>query len=121
MVRNLAASTVGALFAAHPMPSQAAVVTPAAQSSCPSGNFCVWSGTNFTGQIQKISTSNSYKAISLSSVNSHYNNRTKRTWLHEDLDGGGSTTCIKPGVAKLSTSGWQTTADAAYLATITTC
>jgi len=116
-----AAALFSTALAIQPSTSHAATVTPLALSECPSGYFCVWSGTNFSGSVQKISSTNSYRPISLTATRSYYNHRTQRTWLHEVPDGSGSTLCINPGATKASTTGWQTTAEAAYLATITNC
>lgn len=93
----------------------------AALSDCPSGYMCLWSQPNYGGTIKKISATNSYKAIGLSAVESYYNNRTKRTWLHEAADGSGSYVCLNPGARAGSLSGWQDNAKAVYLATITDC
>jgi|GEM_PF-6401912 len=98
-----------------------AATAPRAKSDCASGYFCVWTGTNYTGTIQRISATNAYRAVTLSTTRSYYNHRSKRTWLHQALDGSGSHVCINPGVSKASTSGWQATANAVYLATIANC
>lgn len=117
----LTASLLGAVLVSQPIASHADSISPLALSECPSGNFCVWAGTNFSGAMQRISTTNAYREISLAATKSYYNNRTKRTWLHDSPDGSGSTVCIGPGAQKVITTGWQTTAEAAYLATITNC
>lgn len=121
IVRLASLALVAVAFVVVPRSSQGAQVSPFALSECPSGTFCLWSGTNFSGSVQKITTTNAYRSITLSSTQSYYNNRTRRTWLHDQSDGSGSTVCINPGASKATTSGWQTTAEAAYLATITTC
>ena len=118
-----AAAVVSSLVAvvALSAPAGAAVVAPEAKSDCGSGYFCVWSGTGFSGTIQRFSATNSYRSISLSFTRSYYNHRADRTWLHELPNGAGSSKCVNPGASASSTSGWQTTAEAVYLATITTC
>lgn len=94
----------------------------AESSDCPSGYMCLWSGASYTGSIVKISTTGSYRPIGLSSVESYYNHRTKRTWLHEKADGSGSYTCLDPGEKKASgLSGWMDNPKAVWLATITNC
>lgn len=103
------------------VPASAAELTPSVISECPAGYFCVWSGTTFSGNMQKISATNSYRSISLTSTRSFYNHRSQRTWLHAVPDGGGSNICVDPGVSKASTTGWQANAEAVYLATITNC
>ena len=120
------ASTVIATIAAWgglalPVPATAAQQSTNALSECPSGYFCVWSDTNYSGNMQRISATNSYRSISLVSTRSYYNHRSQRTWLHEESDGSGSYVCLNPGASKASTSGWQASADAAYLATVTNC
>lgn len=120
LVRATLASAVAlALF----LPTEAGAVprVATAKSDCGSGYFCVWSSTNYSGSIQRFSSTNSYRAITLSSTRSYYNNRSYRTWLHAEPNGGGSTVCINPGGSVAVTSGWQTLAEAVYLATITSC
>ncbi|MET0821346.1 MAG: peptidase inhibitor family I36 protein [Aeromicrobium sp.] len=120
--RVLAATALLATVAVlHPSAAEATPQVPATSSDCPSGNFCVWSRTNFRGEMQKIAATNSYRTINLTTTASYYNNRTKRTWLHEEADGSGASVCVGPGASKSSTSGWQSAANGAYLATVTSC
>ncbi|VXB03751.1 peptidase inhibitor family I36 protein [Aeromicrobium sp. 9AM] len=93
----------------------------AAIGDCPSGYMCLWSQPNYSGTIKKINATGSYKAIGLSTVESYYNHRSKRTWLHSTTDGSGSYVCLDPGDRASSLSGWQDNAKAVYLATITNC
>ncbi|MGW6220615.1 peptidase inhibitor family I36 protein [Streptomyces olivaceus] len=50
MTGGLLAGTAGA--------AQAAPAAPTAASDCPSGWFCVWSGKNYTGRMQKVAGHN---------------------------------------------------------------
>ena len=93
----------------------------AAYTDCPSGNICLWSAPQYGGTRKEFSATNAYKSIGLPQVGSYYNNRSKRTWLHQKVDGSGSYVCLNPGAKSGSTSGWQQTAKAVYLATITSC
>jgi hypothetical protein len=52
------ALTGGLLAQAAGTAGAAAEVTPKAASSCPSGWFCVWSGKNYTGHMQKVAGKN---------------------------------------------------------------
>ncbi|GAA3525141.1 hypothetical protein GCM10022234_22620 [Aeromicrobium panaciterrae] len=88
---------------------------------CPSGYFCVWSGTNFTGTIWKTNTTSSYKSIGPSTIHSLYNNRTKRSTLYELSGGGGLSDCYNAGEQYSSLSGWRITANSVYLSTTTLC
>lgn len=121
--RNLVTALVAALALVALSPSSAGAFTKpmAAKSDCGSGYFCVWSSTNFSGGIQRFSATNSYRAVTLSTTRSYYNNRSYRTWLHAEPNGGGSTLCINPGSSNASTSGWQSIAEAVYLATVSNC
>jgi hypothetical protein len=65
--------------------------------------------------------STGYSTIALTATRSYYNNRTKRTWLHEAPDGSARYTCLGPGEKSGSTSGWQAAAKAVYLTTVTSC
>lgn len=93
----------------------------AAATTCASGYMCLWSKPNYRGTIKKISATNAYKSIGLETVGSYHNNRSKRTWLHATSNGSGTYTCVKPGARAAALSGWQTSAKAVYLATITDC
>ena len=119
---HLLAGTVLVASAAA-VPADPSTDTPLmrARSDCPSGSFCVWSGTSFTGTIRKLSATNDYLSINLSSTRSYYNHRSQRTWLHEKSDGSGSHLCVDPGVSRASTTGWAASAEAVYLATVTSC
>lgn len=94
----------------------------AAVGDCPSGYMCLWSKANYTGTFVKISASESYRPISLTTVESYYNRRTKRTWLHEKADGSGDHVCLAPGQKKASgLSGWMDNPKAVWLATPVNC
>ncbi len=94
----------------------------AAKSDCPSNRLCVWDGASYTGRMQSIGATNSYQAINLSTVRSFYNRRSDRTWLHQDLDGGGYKLCLDPSDANSNVSvTWQRNAEGAYLSTTTYC
>lgn len=90
-------------------------------SQCPSGYFCVWSGTNYTGSMQQFSATGSYKQITLSTIRSLYNRRSARTYLHETSGGSGYHSCYGPGATSSSLLGWRQTAEAAWLSTVTSC
>ena len=90
-------------------------------SQCPSGYMCVWSGTNYSGTMQKFSATGSYKAITLSSIQSAYNHRSYRSYVHEQSDGSGVFACFNPGNRNSNLSGWLENAEAVYLSTATNC
>ncbi|MCW2829599.1 MAG: hypothetical protein JWP31_291 [Aeromicrobium sp.] len=93
----------------------------AALSDCPSGYICLWTGSQYTGSMRKVSTTGSYQSIGLASVNSYYNHRSRRTWLHATTDGSGTYSCLAPGARSGNVSGWQESAKAVYLSTVTNC
>jgi hypothetical protein len=104
----------------------AAVAIPQAPASadradCPSGHMCLWSGRQYRGTMKAISATESYRTIGLQTVESYYNNRTKRTWLHSTTDGSGIYACLSPGARSGDLTGWQETAKAVYLASISSC
>ncbi len=117
LILTLAATAL--LFAPSRADASSRVAT--AKSDCGSGYFCVWSSTNYSGSIQRFSSTNSYRSITLSSTRSYYNHRSYRTWLHAEPNGGGSKVCVNPGGSVAVTSGWQSLAEAVYLATVTSC
>lgn len=102
-----------------------AIPAPAANAAigdCPSGSMCLWSNTNYSGTIVKISATNSYRSIPMANVRSYYNNRSQRTWLHQSADGSGDYVCLNPGAKKSSgLTGWMDNPKAVWLATVTNC
>ena len=90
-------------------------------SQCYSGYFCIWSGTNYTGSIQRFSSTGSYRSINLSTVRSLYNRRSARTFLHEASDGSAHYSCYPPGAQWSDLTGWRQTAEAVWLSTVTSC
>ena len=104
-----------AAFVAAPSP------TPSASTDCPSGYFCAWNGVGYTGTIRKTATVDAYVQLNLSQVESYYNNRSKRTWIHATSDGSGTYECIAAGVKSSNVSGWKTSAKAVWLSTTTAC
>jgi hypothetical protein len=90
-------------------------------SQCYSGYFCIWSGTNYTGSIQRFSSTGSYRSITLSTVRSLYNRRSARTFLHEAADGSEHYSCYAPGQRSADLAGWRQNAEAVWLSTVTSC
>ena len=93
----------------------------AGKSDCPSGSFCVWDGTSYTGRIQRIATPGEVVDIRLSSTKSYFNNRSRRTWYQESPSGG-SKICVPAAGSSASTpSGWQRSAGAVFLSSDPSC
>lgn len=114
-------ASISLLLLASGVQLVASAPASAVASDCPSGYMCWWSGTNYSGTMKKTSTTGAYQLTGLSTVESYYNRRTKRTWLHEASNGSGSYVCLDPGARDGNLSGWQDNAKAVYLATITAC
>jgi hypothetical protein len=93
----------------------------AALSDCPSGYMCVWSGTSYSGSIQRFSATGRYLSIALPRVESYYNNRARRTLLTQNSNGSGYSACFNPGTRNSDLSGWKNTAKAVYLSTAASC
>lgn len=92
-----------------------------AMSQCPSGNFCVWTGTTFTGDVQKIDDVETYVAIQDDPIRSAYNNRSKRTYLNDGPGHSSTYSCFGAGDWDASLSTWQLSAQSVYLSTYTNC
>lgn len=117
--RVIAALAIATFALITPMASPPAA--QAALSDCPSGYFCAWTGTNYSGTVKKINTTNAYTALNLTSVKSYYNNRSYRTWIHSTTNGSGTYSCLSPGQKSSSVTGWMASAKSVWLATITNC
>ena len=83
--------------------------------------MCVWTGTQYTGSMWRTSATGTYTAIGPATIRSYFNNRSKRTYLHEQPDGGGVFACLKAGAKSASLSGWTLHAESVYLSTYTSC
>lgn len=92
--------------------------TPSIISQCQSGQFCMWTDSNYSGSFTYVTGSGVTKTIG-HLVNSVWNNRTKAARLYNNT--GTSYTCLAAGAKKsvLATS-YQRPAKV-YLASGTTC
>jgi hypothetical protein len=102
-------------------PASAGASPSAALSQCDAGYLCIWSGTNYTGSFQRFSATGSYRPISLYTVNSIYNRRSSRAFLHQDGDGSGYYTCFNPGQRNADLVGWRESSQAVWLSTVRNC
>ncbi|KAA1399581.1 peptidase inhibitor family I36 protein [Aeromicrobium ginsengisoli] len=102
--------------------SASAAVSPSKSlSQCDAGYLCIWSGTNYSGSFQRFSATGSYRPISLYAVNSIYNHRSARAFLHQDAAGNGYYTCLNPGQKIADLVGWRESSQAVYLSTVAAC
>lgn len=83
--------------------------------------MCVWTGPSYSGTMQKFSGSSGYRSINFTTINSAYNRRADRTFIHEESDGSGVYACYGPGQRNPNLSGWAENAEAVYLSTVTYC
>jgi hypothetical protein len=90
-------------------------------SQCPSGYMCVWTGSSYSGTMQKFNATGGYRSVNFATINSVYNRRASRTYLHEESDGSGVYACYSPGGRNANLSGWAENAEAVYLSTVTNC
>ena len=100
------------------------VESPAAAGSrwtCPSGSFCVWTGTDFEGSRYSFNNVGDYNRIHADPIRSAFNNRSKRTFLNQGTGSSSTYSCFGPGNYDRSLSGWQVHANSAYLSTATNC
>lgn len=101
--------------------ASAGVAPPESLSQCDAGYLCIWSGTDYSGSFQRFSATGTYRPISLYAVNSIYNRRSARAFLHQDADGGGYYTCLDPGKKITDLVGWRESSQAVYLSTVAAC
>ncbi|CAN5155217.1 hypothetical protein BH09ACT10_BH09ACT10_03760 [soil metagenome] len=90
-------------------------------SQCPSGYFCVWSQSGYTGSVQRFSTTGKYIDIVIRPTLSVWNNRADRTFMHESADGSARYYCFDPRQKYYETSSWARTAEAVWLSTVENC
>ncbi|MEO6471616.1 MAG: peptidase inhibitor family I36 protein [Aeromicrobium sp.] len=121
LAARLASAAMFVALGSIPAVANASGASTNSLSSCPSGYLCLWSGTSYTGTIQKFSSTGSYHAITLPTTGSLYNNRTKRSNVYEGSGGSGVWACFNPGAKNAALSGWLTSAGSVYLSTSTNC
>lgn len=119
--RRIAMAMAGSIVALSIPTTASAVLLPQSASACPSGAMCVWTGTSYTGTIWKTTSTSAYIAIGPGTIRSYFNNRSKRTYLHEQRYGGGIFACLRAGAKSASLSGWTIHAEAVYLSAYTLC
>ena len=88
---------------------------------CESGYLCVWSGTGYTGTMQRFRATGAYRPITVARVKSVYNHRAGRAFVHEGSRGGGVFACFSPGERDSETSGWVQRAGSVYLSASANC
>jgi hypothetical protein len=100
------------------------VESPASAGSrftCPSGAFCVWTGTDFEGSRYTLRDVGDYNRISADPIRSAFNNRGDRTYLNKGIGASSTYSCFGPRDYDRSLSSWQVHANSAYLSTATNC
>lgn len=95
--------------------------TAGSRFTCPSGSFCVWTGTDFEGSRYRLDDVGDYNRINADPIRSAFNNRGKRTYLNQGTGSSSTFSCFGPGDYDRSLSGWQVHANSAYLSTTTNC
>ncbi|MCW2798892.1 MAG: hypothetical protein JWQ70_364 [Aeromicrobium sp.] len=102
-------------------PSMIQAASAAPPGPCPSDSFCTWSGPNGGGSRHVYSTVGAYVQISGGSIQSAYNNRSKRSYLNEAPNGGERYSCFGAGDYDNQLSSWQLNSEALWLSTYTNC
>lgn len=95
--------------------------TAGSRFTCPSGNFCVWTGTDFEGTRYELDNVGAYNRITADPIRSAFNNRSRRTYLNQGSGASSTFSCFGPGNYDSSLSGWQVHANSAFLSTKTSC
>lgn len=100
--------------------SLAATDSPNALSQCPSGYFCLWSGTNYDGDLVFMARGTGVwfhlPAFGVTSFHSLYNHRSDRIFLHASGTGAPEQ-CYNAGDQARNFGPWYSTAQDVYLAT----
>ncbi|KRC64832.1 hypothetical protein ASE12_08650 [Aeromicrobium sp. Root236] len=123
MSRRLGLAVTAALLplAASLGPLASEAVALRSLSQCQSGYLCVWSGSGYTGTIQRFRATGTYRPITVDRVKSVYNHRAGRAFVHEGSGGGGVFACFSPGERVSETSGWVQRAGSVYLSASANC
>lgn len=80
-----------------------AVAAPASTSQCPTGNFCVWSTTVYSGAVA-TTASTAATNTTFTHVGSVWNRSAKAAVVYPQAGGAGTATCYAPGAQLGSTS-----------------
>lgn len=85
---------------------------------CSSGQFCLWSFSNYSGSFSYKTGSGVTRTIT-TSVGSFYNNRSNAARLYSNT--GGSSACYGPGAQQATVSASYNSPEKVYLSATTTC
>lgn len=91
--------------------------SPAVSSDCDASQFCVWSGSLYTGSL-KETTSTTAVAVGFSPVKSVWNRTSHAAVVYSGTGGTGTATCYAPGAQVASVS---VTAGSMRVLTTTSC
>lgn len=79
------------------------VVTPFSSSQCDIGNFCLWSGTGYTGSFWQTA-SVGLRNTTIGTAGSVWNRMGVDVRIYSAANGGGSIRCWQNGIANSSVS-----------------
>jgi len=119
--RRASRLAVTLLIAAASLVAVEAPASAGVKSTCPSGYFCVWTGTDYNGSRYQFRNVDDYNRINADPIRSAYNNRSKRTYLNQGTGSSSTYSCFGPRDSDRSLSGWQVHANSAFLSIYTNC
>ena len=106
------------------VPASIGTARPNNSGPCPSGWFCVWNQTNQGGnryQWQQTGFFQNFSDYGVSYVDTLYNNRSARMFLHQGKNGGNPEICYSPGTYIGNVGPWEDYPGSLYLATSSGC
>lgn len=107
-----------ALATGEPANAAGSPPSPSIISQCQSGQFCMWSDTNYYGSFTYVTGSGVTRTIART-VNSVWNNRTKAARLYNNT--GSAYTCLAAGARKSALAASYQRPAKVYLASRSTC
>jgi len=98
--------------------------TPLSVNDCPNDWLCLWQGTNYSLRLIRFTNIGYLQDIRpyFTNVNSYYDNRGQRAFLHYDLNASGTEVCVSAYQRNSATAPWiNSHTYAVYLANSSGC
>lgn len=100
---RIATTLAAGVLLATAGPSATFAASTDSTGQCPSGSFCIWGGTNYSGAFADTA-STSATSTGVATAKSVWNRSTRAARVYSGSGGTGTSTCYAPGSQIASTT-----------------